>query len=78
MKASITSGERGGAVANGGVPPRLEGRGIHRGAGKLVLTLVATGHSVGVSEEERCVLVGVDEEDGGVQGKLRKKMCAAT
>jgi hypothetical protein len=64
-------------VANDGIPLQLEGRGIHRGAGKLVLTLVATGHSAGVGEAERCVLVGVDEEDSGVQRKLRK-MCAAT
>jgi hypothetical protein len=59
-KADIISGERGGAVANGGVPPRLEGRGIHRRAGKLVLTFVAMGHSASVSEEGWCVLVGVD------------------
>jgi hypothetical protein len=30
------------ARCDGGVPPRLEGRGIHRGAGKRVLTSVAT------------------------------------
>jgi hypothetical protein len=53
-KAGITSG--GGAVARceRRVPPRLEGRGVHRGQGKLVLTLVATGRSAGVGEEGRC------------------------
>jgi hypothetical protein len=65
MKVGITSGERGSAVANGGVPPRLKGRGMYRGAGKLILTSVTMRRSAGVDEEGRCVLVGVDEEDGG-------------
>jgi hypothetical protein len=65
-KAGITSGERGGAVANSGVPPWLEGRGIHRGVGKHVLTLMATGCSAGVGEERRSVLVGVEGDDGAV------------
>jgi hypothetical protein len=47
-------------------PPWLEGRGIHRGEGKLVLTLVATGRSAGVGEEEWCVLAGVEGDDGAV------------
>jgi hypothetical protein len=40
-------------------------RGIHRGAGKLVLTLVATGRRAGVGEEGWRVLSGVGEDDGG-------------
>jgi hypothetical protein len=46
-------------------PPRLEGWGIHRGEGKLVLTLVATGHSAGVGEEEQCVLAGMVQRKQG-------------
>jgi hypothetical protein len=42
--AGITSGVRGGAVANDGAfPPRLEDWGIHMEGEKLGLTLVATG-----------------------------------
>jgi hypothetical protein len=37
-----------------------------KGRGKLVLTLVATGRSAGVGEEERCVLAGVEGDDGAV------------
>jgi hypothetical protein len=53
LKAGITSG--GGAVVRyeRRVPPRLEGRGVHRWQGKLVLTLVATGRSAGAGEEGR-------------------------
>jgi hypothetical protein len=49
--AGITNG--GGAVVRceRRVPPRLEGRGVHRWQGKLVLTSVATGRSAGVGEE---------------------------
>jgi hypothetical protein len=32
------------------VPPRLEGRGVHKGREVVVLTLVATGRSAGVGE----------------------------
>jgi hypothetical protein len=32
------------------VPPRFEGRGVHKGREVVVLTLVATGRSAGVSE----------------------------
>jgi hypothetical protein len=42
-KAGITNVERDGEVVDSGVPLRLEGRGIHRGAGKRVLTSMATG-----------------------------------
>jgi NAD kinase len=62
-------------VANGGVPPQLEGRGIHKVGGKLVLTLLATGHSAVVGEEERCVLAGVVGDDGALQRKQRKVAC---
>jgi hypothetical protein len=71
-KAGITSSKHDVAVANDGVPPRLEGRGIHRGEGKLVLTLVAMGRSVGVGEVERCMLAGVEGDDSTVQRKQRK------
>jgi hypothetical protein len=40
---------RGGAVWRH-VPSRLEGRGVHKGRGVLVLTLVATSRSAGVGE----------------------------
>jgi hypothetical protein len=40
---------RGGAVRRH-VPPRLEGRGVHKGREVFVLTLVATGRSAGVGE----------------------------
>jgi hypothetical protein len=77
--AGITSG--GGTVAQckRHVPPRLEGRDIHKGAGKLVLTSVATGRSAGVFEEGRHVLVDEKEEDGGaVVRKQRKQARSAT
>jgi hypothetical protein len=74
-KAGITSGERGSAVADGGVPPQLEGGGIHRGVAKHSLTLVATGHNAGVGEERWSVLVGVEGDEGAVQRKQRKKVC---
>jgi hypothetical protein len=38
---------------------------MYRGAGKLILTSVTMRRSAGFDEEGRCVLVGVDEEDGG-------------
>jgi hypothetical protein len=42
------------AWRHGGIrPPRLEGRGIHNRAGRHVFTLVSTGRSAGVGEEER-------------------------
>jgi hypothetical protein len=70
--AGITSGVRGGAVANGGAfPPQLEGRGIHMEGEKLGITLVATGRSAGVGEAVRCELGrrrrrGAEEtEEGG-------------
>jgi hypothetical protein len=70
--AGITSGVRGGAVANGGAfPPRLEGRGIHMEGEKLGLTLVATGRSAGVGEAVRCELAGVEENGGVVQRRGR-------
>jgi hypothetical protein len=50
--ADITSG--GGAVRTTRPTPRLEGRGVLGGQEKLVLTLVATGRSAGVSVEGRC------------------------
>jgi hypothetical protein len=42
------------------------------GERKLVLTLVAMGRRAGVAEEERCVLDGVEGDDGVVQRKQRK------
>jgi hypothetical protein len=54
------------ARCDGGVPPRLEGRGIHRGAGKRVLTSVATSRSAGISEEMQSGVVG-EESDGGAE-----------
>jgi hypothetical protein len=60
--------------ANGAFPPWIEGRCIHRGVGKLVLTLVAMGRSAGVGEEGWRMLAGVGEDDGGAvarkQGRL--------
>jgi hypothetical protein len=41
--AGITSGGGAAAQFEQRVPPRLEGQGIHRGVGRIVLTLVATG-----------------------------------
>jgi hypothetical protein len=62
--AGITSGVRGGAVANSSaLPPRLEGRGIHMEGENLGLTLGATGRSAGVGEAARCELAGVEEDD---------------
>jgi hypothetical protein len=49
-KAGITSGSAERLL----VPPRLEGRGIHMGREAVVLTLVATGRSAGVSEVWWC------------------------
>jgi hypothetical protein len=49
--AGITSGGGVAAQCERRVPPWLEGRGVHRGQGKLILTLVATGRSAGVGEE---------------------------
>jgi hypothetical protein len=49
--AGITSGGGVAARCEHRVPPRLEGRGVHRGQGKLILTSVATCHSVGTGEE---------------------------
>jgi hypothetical protein len=40
-------------MADDSVPPRLEGQGIHKREGRHVFTLVATGRSAGVGEEER-------------------------
>jgi hypothetical protein len=40
--------------------------------------LVAPGRSAGVGGEERCGLVGAEEDDGRVQGKQRMKVCEAT
>jgi hypothetical protein len=71
--AGITSGVRGGAVANDGtLPPRLEGRGIHKARGNHGLTLVATGQSASVGEAARCELAGMEEDDGVVQRGQRK------
>jgi hypothetical protein len=58
--------------------PSARRPGHPRRGGKRVLTLVAPGRSVGVGEEERCGLVGTEEDDGRVQGKQRTKVCAAT
>jgi hypothetical protein len=54
------------------LPPWLEGWAIHRGAGKLVLTLVSMGRSAGIGEERQSVLVGVEGGDDAVQRKQRK------
>jgi hypothetical protein len=68
---------RGGTVADTAFPLGSKA-GASTKRGKRVLTLVAPGRSVGVGEEERCGLVGTEEDDGRVQGKQRTKVCAAT
>jgi hypothetical protein len=69
----ITSGGGVAAWCERRVPPGLECQGIHRGAGKLVLTPVATGRSAGIGEEGRRVLVGEEDEDGGVVARKQRK-----
>jgi hypothetical protein len=59
-------------------PSWLEGQDIHKEAVKHALTLMVTGRSAGVDEEEWCGLLGVDEDDGSLQGKQGKKVCVAT
>jgi hypothetical protein len=72
-KAGITSG---GATARSiGVPPRLDGRGIHKREAAVVLTSVAPGRSAVRRCSEAVRLAGEEEEEAGggaSSGKKRK------
>jgi hypothetical protein len=72
-KAGITSG--GAAARSIGVPPQLDGRGIHKREAVVVLTSVAPGRSAVRRCSEAVRLAGEEEEEAGggaSSGKKRK------